>query len=753
MMDNSGAPRARLFTVFGTVLFIDVASGHLRHGPVESSPANAVFVADPGWGQPHRTGRLMQDKGDSLEPIICLPDHCQTVSSMESGRDSAVGTPLELVPLERGLIGLATEGLFLMADPNGRVALAAQVCSTWECFLASEHWCTEGAGNEQLPAIANAKFDTRRIQTYLVHPMIRKRANAKSNARKVLIYGYPQWSHGRIYYDLCTQLHRRGYIVDIMNWQENHAAYIADLIPFYDLFMTALDGVQTLTDVYGVPYDKVITLSHHELDIRMLIEQKGVEVFDKFANYGVTSEFVYCASLMKGVPRVPKVVSTGVNFAEFYSKIPERLATVGYASSMSVTTYGIEWKRGELAEAAAREAGLEFRVAGSTGNQTSFHDMPEFYRSVDAVLTSSISESAQHPVMEAAAAGRLVIGTPVGHFPRKAYEGGGILAPIEAGKFKAFTVETLRYYKDNPAAYRDKCFAIQEAARKFDWKYTIDDWVELIETAMAGRRTDPATAPHAPTGEGKSSGQSPLDRVAGPNEPRPNGTIVHSVIDGQSVRFFVTNPRDEIMKYHQEGSFYEIEELDIIKRHYTGNGTFLDIGANIGNHAVYVSRFLKSPKIIVFEPNQAAISILNENLLLNDCKNVETRFLGMALGARERRLKGLTPDPNNLGHTVYYEDAAGDVQAIEGDALILDEPVEFIKIDVEGMEIDILSGLEKTIERWRPIIFIEVWDNALPPFLDWCERAAYQHIERFQRYAGIQNYLIKPTSSAASEST
>src|ERR1700730_12609704 len=107
MMDNSGTPRARLFTVFGTVLYIDVASGHLRHGPVESSPAKAVFVADPGGGQPQRMRGLMQAKGDSLEPIVCLPDLCQTLSSMESGRDSAVVTPLELVPLERGLIAFA----------------------------------------------------------------------------------------------------------------------------------------------------------------------------------------------------------------------------------------------------------------------------------------------------------------------------------------------------------------------------------------------------------------------------------------------------------------------------------------------------------------------------------------------------------------------------------------------------------------------------------------------------------------------
>ena len=74
---------------------------------------------------------------------------------------------------------------------------------------------------------------------------------------------------------------------------------------------------------------------------------------------------------------------------------------------------------------------------------------------------------------------------PVGHFPRKAYEGAGIMAPVEAGKFKTFTVAMLRYYKENPAAYVDKCRAIQEAARKFDWQHSIGEWVELIESAKA----------------------------------------------------------------------------------------------------------------------------------------------------------------------------------------------------------------------------------------------------------------------------
>jgi len=111
--------------------------------------------------------------------------------------------------------------------------------------------------------------------------------------------------------------------------------------------------------------------------------------------------------------------------------------------------------------------------------------MPDFCRSVDVGLISSISEAAQLPVMEAAAAGRLVIGTPVGYFPCKAYQGGGIMAPIEAEKFKAFNTATLLYYKENPAAYVDKCHAIQEAARKFHWKHMIDEWIELIGAAKS----------------------------------------------------------------------------------------------------------------------------------------------------------------------------------------------------------------------------------------------------------------------------
>lgn len=487
MIDSSTAPRARLFTAFGTVLYVDVASGELRHGAIESNPANAFFVADPSAVGSRCWGWLAYDSGDSLEPIVCLPDRCQRISQLARITKSVAPTLLELIPLERGLIAFRADALFISSIPDGRVKLSAPKCSTWELFLASEDWQPNvpDTGTNPILDEAAATFDHRGIKSHVIHPTTRVRANAKAKARKLLIFAYTKWSHGRVHSDLCEHLHQRGYIVDILDWRVDHADYIDEIIPYYDLFLTALDGVGGLAN-YGVPYGKIIAVSHGEFDIRMLIEEKGIEVFEQFANYGVLSEFLYCASLVRGVKRIPRVASLGVNYTEFHAEIPERLATVGYATSMSLETYGVELKRGELVAAAVHEAGLEFKVAGSTRNQIRFEDMPDFYRTVDAVVASSISEGAGLMVMEAAAAGRLVIGTPVGHFPLKAYQGGGILAPVEAEKFKAFTTATLRYYKENPAAYVDKCRAIQDAARKFDWQYTIGDWINLIEEAKLG---------------------------------------------------------------------------------------------------------------------------------------------------------------------------------------------------------------------------------------------------------------------------
>src|SRR5262249_35777271 len=153
--------------------------------------------------------------------------------------------------------------------------------------------------------------------------------------------------------------------------------------------------------------------------------------------------------------------------------LADRLSSVGYATVMErQTVSGVERKRGPLAKACADAAGLRFVAV----DDLPFDRMPDFYAGVESVVMPSLQEGAGLPPLEGAAAGRLVIGTPVGHFPRLACEGLGILGPLDGGAFIRFTTEKLIYYRDNPSAYVDKCAAIQEAAKQRDWQYTVKDW-------------------------------------------------------------------------------------------------------------------------------------------------------------------------------------------------------------------------------------------------------------------------------------
>ncbi len=217
------------------------------------------------------------------------------------------------------------------------------------------------------------------------------------------------------------------------------------------------------------------------------------------------------------------------------------------------------------------------------------------------------------------------------------------------------------------------------------------------------------------------------------------GTIVGFEIDGQPIRFFITDRGDWIQAAICRGDFYERDVLDLVRAHSRPGAAFVDVGANIGNHAVFVSRFCPIGKVIAIEPNPAAIELLRINLALNACANVELRHV--ALAARTGQFKVLPPTPGNLGHTRLSPDPiGGPIRAARGDDLLAGEDVGVVKIDVEGMELEVLAGLQATITRCRPAIFIEVWEGGEADLLAWAARSGYR------RAAGIppDNHLLLP---------
>jgi FkbM family methyltransferase len=137
--------------------------------------------------------------------------------------------------------------------------------------------------------------------------------------------------------------------------------------------------------------------------------------------------------------------------------------------------------------------------------------------------------------------------------------------------------------------------------------------------------------------------------------------------------------------------------------------TVLEIGANIGMHTIDLSR-LAGPTGVVhaFEPQRLVFQSLCANLALNSCANVFTYHA--AVGAEAGSLLVPWLDPNagaNFGGLSLLGARHGErVPQITVDQLGFGE-CHFIKLDVEGMEIEALLGAAATIARAWPILYVE----------------------------------------------
>ena len=201
--------------------------------------------------------------------------------------------------------------------------------------------------------------------------------------------------------------------------------------------------------------------------------------------------------------------------------------------------------------------------------------------------------------------------------------------------------------------------------------------------------------------------------------------------------------RDPVQDALRAGVFYEVRELRALKSRVGPGAVIVDIGANIGNHAVFFARRMRAARVIVFEPNPLAVAPLMANVLLNGLVGVICMdHLGVALGAAAGQGFGMRRHDRNLGAT-RLRPAGGDIPLMRGDDLLAGETPDLIKIDVEGMELEVLAGLSTTIGRTRPLMLVEVDDANLPAFLDWQAAAGYRPLKDWRVSKSNANYLIE----------
>jgi FkbM family methyltransferase len=214
------------------------------------------------------------------------------------------------------------------------------------------------------------------------------------------------------------------------------------------------------------------------------------------------------------------------------------------------------------------------------------------------------------------------------------------------------------------------------------------------------------------------------------------------------VTFHLDNPEDSVQRVLTKGRLFEADLLTSHSDLIFHGSTVVDVGANIGNHTVYYA-LTRAKRVYPLEPNPVARALLERTVETNRLEAVDLSYVRLGAGARPERRSLHTPNPNNLGKTVLTEDAGPDQVAVQPlDDLHFRGRVSFIKIDVEGMELDVLRGAAATISENRPGLGVEVDDRNADAFWRWLEENAY-HVTRVVRYyAANANYVCVPRGRA-----
>jgi FkbM family methyltransferase len=180
---------------------------------------------------------------------------------------------------------------------------------------------------------------------------------------------------------------------------------------------------------------------------------------------------------------------------------------------------------------------------------------------------------------------------------------------------------------------------------------------------------------------------------------------------------------------------YEQADADIMDRLVGTNSVFLDIGANMGWYSINVALSRPNATVHCFEPIPPTFDYLTKNIKLNNVSNITAHNFGFS---------------NEVGEFdfYFYEEGSGNASArnvsgrddvkvfkckvdtLDRYAANLNQPIDFVKCDVEGAELFVFKGGLQTIARDKPIIFSEILRK-------WSEKFNYDPNEIFDLFESL----------------
>jgi FkbM family methyltransferase len=171
---------------------------------------------------------------------------------------------------------------------------------------------------------------------------------------------------------------------------------------------------------------------------------------------------------------------------------------------------------------------------------------------------------------------------------------------------------------------------------------------------------------------------------------------VHDIYIGQAIE--------------QYGEFCE-SEYNTFKAIVKPGDHVMDLGANMGMHTMTLSKLVgPAGKVYAFEPQRVIFQILCSNIALNSLLNVHTYHAALDTESGTINIPSLDYEKsNNFGGLEIDKSKTGDkVTVMTLDQLLDDMPkLNFIKLDVEGMEEKVLRGGVKVLTKFHPSLYVE----------------------------------------------
>jgi len=151
---------------------------------------------------------------------------------------------------------------------------------------------------------------------------------------------------------------------------------------------------------------------------------------------------------------------------------------------------------------------------------------------------------------------------------------------------------------------------------------------------------------------------------------------------------------------------YEPYLTNLILEKVNKGDVFVDVGANIGYYSLLAAK--KGARVYAIEPEEKNLAVLEKNVKEN---NLEENIKLVKAGAGEKKgWAEIRKSESNFG-AHKLKKGGGKVKIIRLDDLIK-EKVNVMKIDVEGMEAEVVKGAQKLIKKWKPTIFFEYGINS-----------------------------------------